>query len=80
MTGVTTLDCPTCKATVQWNDEFPFRPFCSQRCQQIDFGGWAQEGFAIKGSAMLDPEMVDSDQLSAELLKAGLIDPSLLEQ
>ena len=80
MTGVTTIDCPTCKKKVQWNDKFPFRPFCSDRCKQIDFGGWAQESFAIKGSAMLDPELMDPEQLGAELLEAGLIDPKLLEK
>jgi len=75
----TTLNCPTCKATVVWSDKFPFRPFCSQRCQQIDFGDWAQESFAIKGAALLDPEMLDADQLTKELMDAGLIDPDLLD-
>jgi len=55
----TTLSCPTCKTTLEWSDKFPFRPFCSKRCQQIDFGGWAREDFAIKGAALVDPEMLD---------------------
>lgn len=75
----TTLSCPTCKTTLEWSDKLPFRPFCSKRCQQIDFGGWAREDFAIKGAALVDPEMLDSEQLSKELLDAGLIDPDLLE-
>ena len=75
----TTLSCPTCKTTLEWSDKHPFRPFCSKRCQQIDFGGWAREDFAIKGAALVDPEMLDSEQLSKELLDAGLIDPDLLE-
>ena len=79
MSSVTTLNCPTCKTTVEWSDKFPFRPFCSQRCQQIDFGGWAQESFAISGAALVDPELMDSEQLSKQLLEAGLIDPKLLE-
>ncbi len=79
MSSVTTLNCPTCKNTVEWSDKFPFRPFCSQRCQQIDFGGWAQESFAISGAALVDPEVMDSEQLSKELLEAGLIDPKLLD-
>jgi endogenous inhibitor of DNA gyrase (YacG/DUF329 family) len=24
-----------------------FRPFCSERCQLIDFGAWADEEFAL---------------------------------
>lgn len=80
MNAVTTVDCPTCKARVQWNDKFPHRPFCSERCKQIDFGGWAQESYAIKGAAIVDPEMMDQDKLGAELLEAGLIDPELLNK
>ena len=80
MSSATKLNCPTCKTQIEWTDKFPFRPFCCQRCQQIDFGDWAQESFAIKGSAIVDPELVDPEQLSAELLQAGLIDPKLLEK
>lgn len=29
--------------------EFPERPFCSKRCKDIDFGGWASEQFRIEG-------------------------------
>lgn len=42
-----TLNCPTCRKIVAWTDEFPYRPFCSKRCQQIDFGDWAMEKNAI---------------------------------
>jgi endogenous inhibitor of DNA gyrase (YacG/DUF329 family) len=80
MSSVTTVDCPTCKSKVQWTDKSPYRPFCSDRCKQIDFGGWAQESFAIKGSAIVDPELMDPEQLGAELLEAGLIDPKLLDK
>ena len=40
---VTTVKCPTCAKTVSWNEESPFRPFCSKRCQLIDLGEWANE-------------------------------------
>ena len=43
------LACPTCKKTVQWNDEFPHRPFCSDRCRLIDLGEWASENHRIAG-------------------------------
>lgn len=41
------VSCPTCKKSVAWNDESPFRPFCSDRCQKIDFGAWADESYSI---------------------------------
>lgn len=40
---VTTVKCPTCGKPVGWNEESPFRPFCSKRCQLIDLGEWANE-------------------------------------
>jgi Uncharacterized protein conserved in bacteria len=43
------LSCPTCKKTVYWTDEYPFRPFCSDRCRLIDLGEWASEGHRIPG-------------------------------
>jgi len=41
------VDCPTCKKKVTWNDKSVFRPFCSERCQKIDLGAWADESYAI---------------------------------
>lgn len=32
-----------------WNDEFPHRPFCSDRCRLIDLGEWASESHRIAG-------------------------------
>ncbi|MEN0037021.1 MAG: DNA gyrase inhibitor YacG [Cellvibrio sp.] len=43
------LTCPTCKKIVLWNDEFPHRPFCSDRCRLIDLGDWANESHRIAG-------------------------------
>jgi endogenous inhibitor of DNA gyrase (YacG/DUF329 family) len=43
----TELNCPQCKKTVLWSDDFPQRPFCSKRCQLIDLGDWANETFSI---------------------------------
>jgi endogenous inhibitor of DNA gyrase (YacG/DUF329 family) len=43
------LACPTCKKTVLWNEEFPHRPFCSDRCRLIDLGEWASESHRIAG-------------------------------
>lgn len=39
--------CPTCKREIAWSDEFPHRPFCSDRCRLIDLGAWLSEKHAI---------------------------------
>ncbi len=44
-----TVNCPTCKAPVTWDDSFPERPFCSHRCRLIDLGEWATEKHTIAG-------------------------------
>jgi uncharacterized protein len=46
------LNCPTCKKTVLWNDDFPHRPFCGDRCRLIDLGEWASERHVIAGGAL----------------------------
>ena len=43
------LQCPQCKKPVHWNDKYPCRPFCSERCQKLDFGCWANEEHLIPG-------------------------------
>lgn len=62
MSETLTLQCPTCKKAVLWNEEFPHRPFCSERCKRIDFGDWANESYSIGGETV-DPEaMLDDDE------------------
>ena len=43
MNDVTTVDCPNCGKKVIWDQQSPWRPFCSKRCQLIDLGEWATE-------------------------------------
>ncbi len=42
--------CPQCDKNIVWNTDNAYRPFCSERCQQIDLGAWAQEAYAIAGN------------------------------
>lgn len=53
----TIVKCPTCKEPVVWDASSTYRPFCSKKCQLIDFGTWADEENAIPGA----PDMSDSD-------------------
>jgi hypothetical protein len=55
------LQCPSCQATVWWNNDFPHRPFCSKRCQLVDFGEWASEGYRVGGDDA-EPPPEDEDQ------------------
>lgn len=40
------VKCPTCGKQTEYNGN-EFRPFCSERCQLLDFGAWADEEFAL---------------------------------
>ena len=50
----TVVECPTCKAPVEWGEQSPYRPFCSERCNLIDLGAWASEEHAIAGNELED--------------------------
>ncbi|SDD97006.1 DNA gyrase inhibitor YacG [Paraburkholderia lycopersici] len=46
----TVVKCPTCGKAVRWVPENRFRPFCSERCKQMDLGAWAAEKYRIGGA------------------------------
>ncbi|TWI54345.1 hypothetical protein IQ22_02211 [Pseudomonas duriflava] len=48
------VNCPTCGAPVEWSEQSPNRPFCSDRCKLIDLGAWASEEHAIPGNELED--------------------------
>ena len=39
--------CPACGAPAAYSPENPWRPFCSERCRQMDLGAWASEAYRI---------------------------------
>ena len=41
------VNCPICGKPVAWRAENACRPFCSERCKQIDLGCWAAESYRI---------------------------------
>ena len=41
------VNCPTCGKPVPWMSESAFRPFCSERCRNIDLGAWAAEEYRV---------------------------------
>ncbi|WP_158904245.1 DNA gyrase inhibitor YacG [Burkholderia sp. L27(2015)] len=48
------VDCPICGKKVEWKSESRYRPFCSERCKQIDLGAWASGQYTI-GATDEDP-------------------------
>ena len=45
---VTIVKCPVCGKEVEWKESNRYRPFCSERCKQIDLGAWAEEKYKGK--------------------------------
>lgn len=56
MQPVKQVRCPHCGKLSAWNPANPWRPFCSERCKQIDLGAWASESYRIP-LADGDPEL-----------------------
>lgn len=51
-----TVRCPQCGKSVQWTAESRWRPFCSERCRQLDLGAWASESYRVPLDAPPDGE------------------------
>lgn len=45
------VTCPGCGGASVYAASNPYRPFCSERCKQIDLGAWASEQFAVPAVA-----------------------------
>lgn len=52
-----TPKCPTCKRALTVEPgassakDWPYRPFCSERCRSIDLGGWLDGAYRISTPA-----------------------------
>jgi len=49
MTKPRIVRCPQCGKDALWVPENKWRPFCSERCKQIDLGAWASGSYTIPG-------------------------------
>ena len=59
MSKTLTVNCPTCSKNVAWLETSIFRPFCSDRCKQIDLGAWADESYSIPTEVKDEWELAD---------------------
>jgi len=60
------LKCPQCQEMTNWQDN-PHRPFCSERCQLLDLGQWADESYCIPGPSQAS--FSDDDMFQTNILK-----------
>ncbi|WP_083928825.1 DNA gyrase inhibitor YacG [Geopsychrobacter electrodiphilus] len=42
------IRCPRCGKSTVWQNN-PDRPFCSEKCREVDLGRWANEDYSIPG-------------------------------
>ena len=50
------VPCPACKRPAEYSPRNRFRPFCSERCKNVDLGAWASERYAVEASPPKDGE------------------------
>lgn len=51
-----TVPCPACGGASVYAPENPWRPFCSERCKNHDFGAWASESYRVAAKAERDED------------------------
>jgi len=51
--------CPGCQGPSVFASSNRYRPFCSERCKNHDFGAWASEGYRVETAP--SPEDVEPD-------------------
>ena len=56
--------CPVCNKPVEWQGN-EFRPFCSERCKLIDFGGWVNGDYAVPTDEAPPFEEMDDQPLTS---------------
>lgn len=52
--------CPTCGGDSVYASSNLFRPFCSERCKNIDLGAWANEDFRMPTHGLPEDQLTDS--------------------
>ncbi len=45
------VKCPACGGQSVYGPGNPYRPFCCERCKNLDLGAWASESFRVPTEA-----------------------------
>jgi endogenous inhibitor of DNA gyrase (YacG/DUF329 family) len=66
--GSRVIRCPGCGGTSIYAPDNPYRPFCSARCKNNDFGAWASEGYAVpeEHTDPAQPDAAEADRDSGK--------------
>ena len=59
-----TIACPACGGPSRYASDNAFRPFCSQRCRNLDLGAWASERYRVDASSSGTQERVERPEES----------------
>lgn len=51
-----TVACPACGGKSLYASTNAYRPFCSERCKNVDLGAWANEDFRLPADAPPDAD------------------------
>lgn len=55
--------CPQCNGDSIYANSNPYRPFCSERCKDLDLGAWASESFRVPTEAPPESEFFGDPKL-----------------
>ncbi|MBC7610652.1 MAG: DNA gyrase inhibitor YacG [Polaromonas sp.] len=55
--------CPACNGKSIYALSNPFRPFCSERCKNMDFGAWASESFRVPAVTPSDDDIYSEPKI-----------------
>ena len=56
------IPCPSCGGDSVYDLSNPFRPFCSERCKNIDLGAWANEDFRMPAIGLPEDQLTNDAQ------------------
>lgn len=60
------IKCPQCGNVTEWENN-KYRPFCSERCQMIDFGAWVDEEYHVPDQTTSEQEQLIHLQIDEEI-------------
>lgn len=57
------VPCPQCAGDSVYAPSNAYRPFCSERCKNLDLGAWASETFRMPSDAPPDDQVFGDAKL-----------------
>jgi endogenous inhibitor of DNA gyrase (YacG/DUF329 family) len=55
--------CPGCSGDSLYSPKNLYRPFCSERCKNLDLGAWASESFRVPTEAPPEDQLFGDPKL-----------------